>query len=366
MGVEKRNGSIDVMKFVYAWFVTYYHFYFDTHAHFISGRYAVEFFLLAAGSYFFRAMELSGGEPPRKYIVRRFWRFFPWTATAFVFAFIVIRIVINGQTPASLARSFSGDIWEMLMIKMNGMNQGKHLLNCPAWTVSCMLLVEIVMAGCWARDRRAFVQIVMPVSLIVGFGCWRNVESVDHANWAVFADFGTIRVWLVYICGFCCWRSSRYLRELPLNRKAEAALTVLETLCHGFAVWVMLRYSTRNLQWCTLLAFFAATAISLSGHSLWERALRRISRLTDWLGALSFSVYLVHWPIMQYFVARYPDTDVLYGHVGAVTAAVVCAAVGHYFITGGLLRLWRKSVPGLKEAFCLPGDGGVRGKFRKS
>ncbi len=115
-----------------------------------------------------------------------------------------------------------------------------------------------------------------------------------------------------------------------------------------------------------LLAFFAATAISLSGHSLWERALQRISRFTDWLGKISFSVYLVHWPVLQYFGARYPDTDVLYAHVGAVTAAVVYTAVGHCFVTTGLLRVWRKSVPGLKEAFYLPGDSGARGKFRKS
>lgn len=368
MPVEKRtrNGSIDLMKFVYAWFIVYYHLYFATHAHFISGRYAVEFFLLAAGAYFFRAMESSEGEPPRKYIVRRFWRFFPWAATAFVFAFVVIRVVVNRQSPASLARSFSGDIWELLLVKMNGMNQGKRLLNCPVWTVSCMLLVEIVMAGWWARDKRGFVEIVMPLSLIVGFGYWRHVESTDHAVWMGFAAFGTVRVWLVYICGYCCWRTSRYLGEMLLNRKAEAALTVVEMLCHVFAVWVMLRYSTRNFQWCVLLAFLVATVIELSGHSLWEVALRRASKLTGWLGRVSFSVYLVHWPIIKYFEAVYPDTGALYAHAGAVTGTVLCAAAGHCFLTAGLIRLWKRGMPKLKRTFYLPDRAGLGGKFRKS
>ncbi len=65
MRVEKRNGSIDLMKFVYAWFIVYYHFYFADHAHFISGRYAVEFFLLAAGAHCcYNPSEPPYGGPP--------------------------------------------------------------------------------------------------------------------------------------------------------------------------------------------------------------------------------------------------------------------------------------------------------------
>ena len=60
-----RNYSIDLLKFLFSWVIVFFHFYGDTHKHFIGGWFAVEFFLITASVLFFqkfeRESEFSGG-----------------------------------------------------------------------------------------------------------------------------------------------------------------------------------------------------------------------------------------------------------------------------------------------------------------
>lgn len=362
--MKRKDGkqfvwSADLWKFIYSWFVVYFHFYISTSRHFPGGKFGVEFFLLAAGVFFFRHLDRDTFEPG-PYLGRRFLRFFPWALTGFIFAFAVIRLYIGGvPSLKALANDLSGDIWEILLVKMNGMNDGSGLLNSPAWTLSSMLLVEIVMTGCYHTWRRSFVNVLLPLSLIVGFGFWQHLESAGTSSWIGFTAFGTFRTWLVYGCAYYCYRLSETLRRIDFNRRGEILLTALETLCHIFAIFVMLHRLSKNWQWCVLLAFFAAVAIAMSGHSLWNEALGRFSRAIRFLGALSLSVYLAHWPVIRFFQTVYPDTDALYAHVAVVTGGILAGALGHYFITAGLIRLCRTVKPKLTALLVrkTPPDG---------
>lgn len=338
---EQRNLNIDLMKFLYSWFIVFYHFYSSTSSHFISGRYAVEFYLLTAGIFFFQAWERSEGAPPQKYIRKRFMRFLPWSTTAFVFTFVVRRVIIASNSPKQLLEYLSRDIWEVLLVKMNGINNGAGLLNGPAWTLSTMLLVEIVLLGCLFCNKKVVINIIIPLSLIMGFGFWRATANADVANWIGFTTFGVLRTWLVYGCAYYSFRLAEYLQGVKFNVLGEAVLTVMETFCYMFAALVMLFKDTRYWQWCVLLAFMAAVSISLSGHSLWRTALGKISGIVKYLSVFSLSIYLMHRPISRCFEYIYPDNDVLYAHVFLYMAAVLVGALAHHLITTGLIRFWR-------------------------
>ncbi len=348
---SRRNVMIDLGKFVYIWVIVFYHIYRDTESHFISGRFGVEFFLLAAGVFFFRGLERNLADPPR-YIGRRFMRFFPWSFTAFIFAFVVIRVVINGDTSlADITERLSSDIWEALLVKMNGINNGKSFLNTPAWTLSSMFLVEIILIGCFFSCRKVFVNVLLPLSLMIGFGYWRVTESYDMEDWIGFTAFGTLRTWLVYGCAYYCTKLIGWLQKLDLTRLAEVLLTALETLCHIFAFTAMCYKVTRCWQWCTLLAFFTAIAIEMSGHSLWNRALRRLSRPIGWLSSFSLSIYLMHRPVTRYFEHLYPDTEVYYAHLLPMLAVIILCSLAQYFLVTGGMKLWRKNAKKIKALF---------------
>lgn len=356
MGLTKagqRNVMIDLWKFVYAWFIVFYHFYSGIGDYFHSGYYCVDFFLIAAGVFFFRGLEKDPEAPPQKHIFKRFWRFFPWSFTAFIFAFVVIRVVINGSPVRALITALSKDIWEILLVKMNGMNDNVGLVNSPAWTLSSMFLVEIVMVGLF-RYRRAFVHVIVPVSLIVGFGYWCHIDDAASPLWNGFTTFAVVRTWLAYCGAYYCLRLSEYLRDADLNRRGELALTALETLCYAFAIVAVLFVEARYYQWCTILAFFIAIAISLSGHSLWNRALQKASGVTKFLGAFSLSIYLIHRPVTRYFEMLYPDPEVLYTHVAMVVAVILVCSLAHFVLVSGLIRLWEKNRKKIGSWFITP------------
>lgn len=341
---------IDIWKFVYAWFIVFYHIYKSTGQHFAGGFYGVEFYLLAAGVFFFRKLE-KGPENPPRYIGRRFMRFFPWSFTAFIFAFVVVRIIIDGSTsPVGLIKYLSQDIWEILLVDMSGLNGGAYPVNGPAWTLSSMFLVEIIMIGCF-HYKKAFVNVFLPLTLMVGFGYWRAIPSAAVANWIGFTTFGTFRAWVVYGCAYYCLQLSEYLRDKPFTRLGESALTVLETFCHAFAIVAMVTTDSRYFQWCTLLAFLVAIAISMSGHSLWNVWLAKCAPVSKFLGGFSLSLYLMHRPVDWYFEKLYPDDVVRYAHLLPMLAVIILCSLAQYLLVTGLIKLWRKNADRIKALF---------------
>ena len=236
-------------------------------------------------------------------------------------------------------------------MKMNGMNHGRGLLNSPAWTLSCMFLVEILMIELYATCKKVFVNVLLPLSLIVGFGFWRMTENGAVEDWIGFTTFGMLRTWLVYGCGYFCLKLSQWLADVPFTRAARLALTGLELLCHVFAMLVMFFVDSRYWQWCTLLAFFAAVAIEKSGHSLFGAALERFAPVTGFLSQLSLCIYLTHWPVTRYFEMLYPTPDVLAGRLLPMLAAILVCALVHYGLISGLLRFWRRHRDGFRAFF---------------
>lgn len=348
---SQRNLNIDLLKFVYAWMLVFYHFYSETSLHVKQGRMAVEYFLIVAGVFFFMAYERDENAPPQKYIFKRFLRFLPWSTVAFIFTFVLKRMIISPHTAKELVDYLSGDIWEVLLIKMNGLNNGAALLNSPAWTLSTMLLVEIIMLGCLYCNKKVFVHIVLPVTIMMGFGVWRHIDSADVNVWTGYTTFGMIRTWLSYGCAYYCLQITQYLQTVRFNFAGKALLTVIETLCHALAVWVMLNRDSRNWQWCVMLAFVIAVPIAMSGHSLWNDLLHKLSWLIKFLGAYSLSIYLIHRPISRWFEHIYPSTDELYTHVWEYIIAVIVGALVYYFITTGLIRFWRTYGAKIKGIF---------------
>lgn len=348
---KERNLNIDLMKFLYSWCIVFYHFYSSTKLHFMGGFYAVEFYLLAAGMFFFQVWEQAENEPPHKYIYKRFMRFLPWSTTAFIFTFIVRRMIVAANTPTQLIEHLTKDIWEILLVKMNGINNGAGLLNGPAWTLSTMLLVEIVLLGCLFCNKKIVINVVIPVSLIAGFGFWRNTSDTSVVDWVGFTTFGVLRTWLIYGCAYYCFRLSKYLKEVQFNIMGKVALTAAETLCYMFTLLAMLFKNNRYWQWCVLLAFIIAISIAMSGHSFWGKVLEKISGLVKCLGAFSLSIYLMHRPISRYFEYIYPKNNVLYAHVASYVIAVLAGALAHYLITTWLIGFWRLYGTKIKAAF---------------
>ena len=361
---DSRNATIDLWKFIYSWFVVLYH-YLQHSKPFTSGKYAVEFFLIVAGVFFFMGFEKKDREGTAAvgpYVGKRFARLFPWALTGFIFAFVVKRMVIGSiGSMGELADYLSKDIWEILLVKMNGFNQGNPLLNDPAWTLSAMFLVEIVMIGFLCSNKKNFVNVVLPITLIIGYGFWRNTEMGNVADWIGFTTLGVLRAWLAYGCAYYCFRLSEYMKKISYSGFGRLCLTVIEALLHLFAIYTMMYKATRYWQWCATLAFVGAVAISISGQSLWNAILGKLSGLTSFLSGLSLSIYLIHYPIYEYFKQIYTKKAALFSHVWSFIIVTLVFSLLHYFVTKGIISLWRILCPRVRSLLIEEGPEEVHG-----
>lgn len=61
---SRRNPAIDLWKFIYCWFIVFYHICRALDGQLSAGRFGVEFFLLTAGVFFFQGLEKKINTPP--------------------------------------------------------------------------------------------------------------------------------------------------------------------------------------------------------------------------------------------------------------------------------------------------------------
>ncbi|MBS4098455.1 MAG: acyltransferase, partial [Sulfuricella sp.] len=107
-----------------------------------------------------------------------------------------------------------------------------------------------------------------------------------------------------FITGACLYRFSRPLSRLPLS-----ILWLIAALILPFLV-----------QWHDLLGFRPnpISAIGLSALFLWVTRVNYGDALTSWLARTSFSIYLVHVPLLR-FVFEYLKPNIFFGLILALT-----------------------------------------------
>lgn len=340
--MKEKNSAIYFWKFIYAFFIMYFHFYSQTKEHFLSGRYGVEFYLLVAGVFLFAKYDKQSNnlQTPYSFLKKRFMRFFPWSLVGFLFAAIVVRFYINPvESFEKLVDCFSKDIWEILMLSMNGLNNNSNLLNFPAWTISSMLITQFFIWACLFHYREKFLNVFLPLTIVVGLGIWRFIDVAGVKLWMGFTTFGTFRAWIITCMGYYVLKLSDKIKEANFNTRGGYLLTVFELLCHAFAIWIMMNKDSRYYQWCCVLLFMLATAIELSGNSKFNEALNKIPFI-GFLGELSMCIYLTHGTFLKLWKFWYKDPYLRYSHKFSYTIVTLVASISMYFIVKYGIKLF--------------------------
>lgn len=262
---------------------------------------------------------------------------------------LVERVLISPTTSLKAwADYFASDIWEILLVKWNGMNNNAFLLNGPAWTLSAMLIAGFFVWSLLYYHKEKFIHFLIPVSLIAGFGYWMHLPSANTEEWIGFTTFGTFRTWLIFCLSVYCVPLGKKLGSICFNKAGKLLLTAAEVLIHLFALTVMVFRAERYYQWLVTLLFVVSIAIAVSGHSYIAKCLERV-KFVQLLGELSMSVYLVHTPVIRLFRHLYDMRAWSYGQLLPLLAAVFGCAVLHYYGTKWLVKAASKLKSAIRQ-----------------
>lgn len=296
----RRNGAIDVIKFISCLFIVMYHFniYTETKQYFSGGKFGVEVFCIIAGAFFYlKYVKQANTITTWSYAKYRFLRFFPYTTSAFILLYAFLHITGRERSLGELANLASEYIWEVLLVGMTGINAGNSLLNSPTWTISCLLIAECAILGLLICSKKLFFNFIAPISLVIIYGVWSNLESINYRVWLNFVNFGVLQVWCCIIWGILAVLLSKKLSKINHSSKA---LTAIECVCYLLSFIIMLTRSNRYWGFTLTLCSFIAIAITPSQKS-YSSKLFADSKLTRWLGNISLAIYLNHSLILKIF-----------------------------------------------------------------
>jgi len=255
----------------------------------LSFIYAVDFFLVLSGfvlahSYLHR-MEISFSD----FALRRFFRMYPLhlltlLATLGLFALF------------GLSAEIKDVVLHALFIQNMGFGPQGLTLNVPSWTISIEFWINIAafLVLMVIRPANLWVQIALFVLACICFAVvfhYFGYIDVNQQNIGGFINAGLLRCSGSFILGFLTYRV--YLRYK--NWQPALWLVGLAVIAFLATILAMPGHSPLGLA---MPFMFSAIVLILACS---DHLTRRLSQPLVLLGDISFSVYLVHDPILRIF-----------------------------------------------------------------
>ncbi len=326
----------------------------------VDGTAAVVVFFVLSG--FVLSLPYFEGRPPlyRHFLIRRFCRiYFPFAAAIF-FAICVYAVVdrnfpqgaiwLNGDFPAlyippSFAVTPEMVIRHLLMIGYSM----DVVLDVPMWSliheVRISLILPLLVMAC--RHRWLGFALVAGLTVVTSSIDWRQIDEFivfPTDPLTVFSSaFATAFCLPYFLWGILLAKHRRHIASI-LARLSHAKLTLLWTV----VAVIFFLYNTHDKRTLLSLAATMLIALTLSSPTA-SSVLRR--RVFQWLGRISYSLYLLHIPVLFAAIhilhAYLPWGIVLtIGCAGSLLAATaMCALV---------------EVPSIRLGKKLTGLGGIR------
>ena len=332
MMTTKRNGTIDLMRFLFCLLVMCYH----TRTCFIGGYIAVDFFFILSGYLMAQSMRKTApvcddiGLDTIRFIIHKAARVFPFYIVAWLIS-LFISIVIKSYSVIELIKLIYKSPYNIIMMEMGGViGLGHHLLS--SWFISAMLIAMLFIYPIRRRNGSLFDCVFAPMLFLLFAGyCHQRGEGVGVLTIDYLSPFhfytGLFRASAEISLGCLCFRAVNSIPLFP-TKACQFLLTAVEWLGYIAAFILAYKYKSTEFDIVTVFWLSISISISFSEKSLTASIIRNRSIL--FLGDFSLCLYLVHQlvniELMNFFrinAAVNPRFFMTYFGLSAVLAVIV-------------------------------------------
>ena len=161
-------------------------------------------------------------------------------------------------------------------------------LNAPAWSLLFELIANVAYAAIAVRLRTRWLVLLSVVSLLIAASCFSSI-GLGGSRWSDFSG-GFPRAGFSFLAGVVTYRLWHASEWHPNIRAPLLALSVPLLL-----LFVVPRHDQYDpYDFLAVLAFPPIIYLAASA----EPSLRLRSACL-WLGAISYALYITHWPLMR-------------------------------------------------------------------
>jgi len=229
----------------------------------------------------------------KTYLIRRFWRIYPAYFAALLFTACISYLCLT------LWEDNNWDVSKIFRVATLTQNyppeSGQFLSNPALWTIPLELefyLLYPIAFLFFASNRSSFLWVIA-----LGMSALSILLSYQGYLWL---SFTALFLWPSWLLG--AWIAKLY-RDQKLNRIKLGYLLTFTGLSLGVAL--MSRYQswetwTQYFAWTSFYSFFFIFCLSHAGFL--DRMIgTKLKKAVSWIGKISFSLYLIHFPLFKLF-----------------------------------------------------------------
>ena len=297
--VYKRNGEIDILRFLFASFIVFAHFN-DSFmiGFFNNGHIGVEFFFLVSG--FFLAKSALKKRNCQS-IPLETWRYLTIKISKFYFQFIVsvliwfiaIYVIIRRYDIRAIFRALYGSIPHFTLIFM-GLSIKNEFYVSGHWYLSVMVILVLLLYPFILKYGEIATTLVFPCLSIIIAGYYYSVFHrviVGVLQRIGLFNAGMLRGAMEMMAGAACFMLKEYLDSLNITKRDRIILTFTKILFYAL-VFIYAFGFIKNKSYDLYSLLFCILAVTFSFSNITYHIESNI--ITDYLGKLSLSLYLFH------------------------------------------------------------------------
>ncbi len=223
MNTTKRNGEIELFRFVFSVIIVFYHFGLTCERNFFEGGYlGVEFFFLVSG-YFLASHAYANRKDDWESTVSDTWRYllskikalYPYFICAMILNAVVRLLIVNHYGAFGMVKEFGTSLPSLSLVFMGAGydNAGFYVGN--SWFISSMLLAMLVLYPLLLRFYHASTGILFPVTSVVllGFMSVKYGKFDTFYTWTGMFYLGTLRAFAEIALGASLFELVRSLKR---------------------------------------------------------------------------------------------------------------------------------------------------------
>jgi peptidoglycan/LPS O-acetylase OafA/YrhL len=251
----------------------------------------------------------------------RFWRIYPthFFVTMF-YVSVVVTVLLLGRHVDLERFSVSSLVANLLMVQ-SWLGSDTLTWNVPAWSVSAEWLAYMlfpVLITSSSQVPRSLVIVACGALLLLVPAIFATLD-ISGAGFT-----GLVRLFPEFLSGCLIWRI--YSHDMTRARIFDVALIVVLVL-----MLISGLYLPTDYPFLVLPLFACAIYLSCRSIGIASRILS--SRPMVYLGTISYSLYLVHWPVLTVFRNILPaSTPLALRLLITLAAATLCAALTYHFV----------------------------------
>jgi peptidoglycan/LPS O-acetylase OafA/YrhL len=256
--------------------------------------YAVLLFFLISGFCIHYPNTISNAQPNWKdYLIRRFWRIYPS-----YFAALIITACIS---------YFCYIIWEdnnwdldrILRVATLSQNypprNGQFLSNPSLWTIPLEVEFYILYPLVFYLIAKSRIKTLVFIATVM---CSSSVVlNIQGISWP---SFTSLFLWPSWLLGVWIAQWERKKQLTKLNTKIMVLPTGFSLLLALFSILESWVFWLQYLAWTVF--YFLLFILCLNNTNLFIHSIsKRFYKFISWIGKMSFSLYLIHFPVFKLF-----------------------------------------------------------------